>query len=130
MSWLASVFTIGLLGLFAWPFAPMHQRTILAAGGGTLQDTMHLVLSGADTFLFFLAMIFGAGTSGRRFRMFSLATIAVVLACGAYTGMSGAKVSANDPTPWLGVTERIAVFGSMLWIAVASICLMSRPERR
>jgi hypothetical protein len=27
------------LGLL-WPFAAMHQREVLAAGGGTLSDTM------------------------------------------------------------------------------------------
>jgi hypothetical protein len=27
-----------------WPFAAMHQREVLAAGGGTLSDTMHVVL--------------------------------------------------------------------------------------
>ena len=34
------------LGLL-WPLAPMHQREVLAAGGGTLSDTMHVVLGGA-----------------------------------------------------------------------------------
>ena len=33
-----------------WPFATMHQREVLAAGGGTPSDTMHLVL-GAVTVL-------------------------------------------------------------------------------
>src|SRR5262245_36231510 len=33
------------LGLL-WPFAAMHQRDVLAAGGGTLSDTLHLVLGG------------------------------------------------------------------------------------
>ena len=29
----------------AWPLAPMHLRETLAAGGGTLSDTMHLTLA-------------------------------------------------------------------------------------
>src|SRR5215208_5812332 len=36
----------GSLGLL-WPFAPMHQREVLAAGGGTLSDTLHVVLASA-----------------------------------------------------------------------------------
>lgn len=37
------ILAFGSLGLL-WPFAPMHQREVLAAGGGTLSDTMHVVL--------------------------------------------------------------------------------------
>ena len=32
------------LGLL-WPFAPMHQREVLAAGGATPSDTLHQVLA-------------------------------------------------------------------------------------
>jgi len=41
----------GVIGL-AWP--PMHQRAVLAAGGGTLTDTMHLVWSAVTVLLFML----------------------------------------------------------------------------
>ena len=46
--------------------------------------------------------------------------------------MDASKVADNEPTPWVGITERIAVFGSMLWIAVLAIALLrvqaSRPQ--
>jgi len=32
-----------LTGL-VWPFAPMHQREVLAAGGGSLADTVHIIM--------------------------------------------------------------------------------------
>src|SRR5688572_10158430 len=38
------IMAYGALGL-AWPFAPMHLREALAAGGSTLSDTMHIVLA-------------------------------------------------------------------------------------
>src|SRR4030095_2854067 len=41
--------TQSLLGAF-WP--PMHQRAVLAAGGGTLTDTLHLVWAFATGVLF------------------------------------------------------------------------------
>ena len=47
------ILTYASLGLL-WPFAPMHQREVLAAGGGTLGDTMHVVLGGVTVFLMFL----------------------------------------------------------------------------
>ena len=81
----AFVAGIGVLGLVAWPFAPMHQREVLAAGGGTLSDTMHLILGAADTLLFVLSIAFGATAFGKRFRLYSIATILVVLAFGAFT---------------------------------------------
>ena len=38
------------LGLL-WPFAAMHQREVLAAGGATWSDTAHVVLGGVTVFL-------------------------------------------------------------------------------
>ncbi|HYM15925.1 MAG TPA: DUF998 domain-containing protein [Dehalococcoidia bacterium] len=121
---------IGILGLVAWPFAPMHQREILAAGGGTVSDTMHLTLGMVDTLLFVLSIALGATAFGKRFRLYSIATIVLVLAFGAFTGMDASKVADNDPTPWVGIAERIAVFGSMLWIAVLSVTLLRAPTSR
>src|SRR5262245_26676657 len=60
------------LGLL-WPFAAMHQREVLAAGGGTLSDSLHRALGGVTVFLMFLAMGFGAAAFGRRFRLYSIA---------------------------------------------------------
>jgi hypothetical protein len=96
----------------------MHQREVLAAGGGTWQDTMHLALGGTSTLLFFATMAAGAKAFGRGFLGFTLLTVAVVLVAGALTGIESPGVGNDEPTPWLGVWERIAVEGSMLWQAV------------
>lgn len=50
---------------FAWPFAAMHQREVLAAGGGTLSDTLHKVLGVVTVFLFLVTVGFGAAAFGR-----------------------------------------------------------------
>jgi hypothetical protein len=115
---------MAVLGLVAWPFAPMHQREVLAAGDGTLADTMHIALGAADSLLFMLSIAFGATAFGNRFRRYSIATFVLVFACGALTGLEGPKVADNQSTPWIGVTERIVVFGSMLWIAVLAAGLL------
>jgi hypothetical protein len=115
---------MGIVGLVGWPFAPMHQREVLAAGGGTAADTMHLVLAAVNTFLFVLCIAAGAGAFGVRFRIYSLSTLAAVLVFGALTGLNSPNVAADEPTPWLGVTERTAVLGSMLWMAVLSVVLL------
>jgi hypothetical protein len=114
----------GVLGGLAWPFAPMHQREVLAAGGGTLSDTLHIIL-GAVTVLFMLVAIgFGATALGKRFRLYSIATILILLVFGALTGLDGPRIGANLPTPWVGLWERINIYGFLLWVVVLAIVLM------
>ena len=74
----------GSLGLL-WPFAAMHQREVLAAGGGTWSDTMHVVLAGVTVLLMFLVMGFGATAFGKRFRLYSIISGVVLMTFGALT---------------------------------------------
>jgi hypothetical protein len=122
------VAAIGITGILAWPFAPMHRREVLAAGGATFSDTLHIVLATVDSLCFMLSMAIGASALGARFRRYSVATIVTAGAFGALTGPQAPKVQHNEPTPWIGVTERIMIFGSMLWYAVLAIGLMRRKE--
>jgi hypothetical protein len=124
------VIAVGIIGLAAWPFALMHQRQVLAAGGETLVDTLHLVLGMVDTLLFLFIIAFGARAFGKRFLLYSIATILLVMLSGALTGLESPKVAENEPTPWIGISERVAVFGSMLWITVLAICLWRGSVQR
>ena len=118
----------GLIDI-AWPFAPMHQREVLAAGGGTLTDTMHLALGFIDVFLMVLAIGFGAAAFGKRFRLYSIVTIVILLAFGALTGKDASLLEANLPTPWIGVWERISIAAFMLWdIVLAAVLLRIEGE--
>jgi hypothetical protein len=105
-----------------WP--PMHQRAVLAAGGGTLTDTLHLVWAAVTGVFFMFIVGYGAAALGKRFRLYSIVTIAIVLACGAVTGTYASDVQANLPTPWVGVWERISIAALMAWITVLSIALL------
>ena len=123
----------GLLVLYAisgfvWPFAPMHQREVLAAGGDTFSDTMHLVLAGVTSVMFVAMIGLGASAFGKRFRLYSLGTIAMLLVFGGLTGLGAQGVQDNDSTPWLGVFERINVFGAMLWMAAFGLLLWRRQR--
>jgi hypothetical protein len=110
-----------------WP--PMHQRAVLAAGGGTLTDTLHLVWAAVTGLFFMLIVGFGAGALGKRFRLYSIVTIAIVLACGAVTGTYASDVQADLPTPWVGVWERISIATFMTWIAVLATALLRARAR-
>jgi hypothetical protein len=112
-----------------WWFAPMHQREVLAVDGGTWQDTMHLVLGGVSSLLFFIAIAVGAFAFGKWFLVYSLATIAAMLVFGTLMSLQTPNVGSNEPTPWLGIWERLVVEGAMLWQAViASVLLWKQRE--
>jgi hypothetical protein len=113
----------GSLGVL-WPFAPMHLRETLAAGGGTLSDTMHLVLASATVLLMLLAIGAAAAAFGIWFRVYSLATLAILAAFGALTFLDAPRLSANLPTPWIGVWERINVGVFLLWVVVLATTLL------
>ncbi|MBS1124576.1 MAG: hypothetical protein H6Q90_6804 [Deltaproteobacteria bacterium] len=120
----------GLTGL-VWPFAPMHLREVLAAGGGTWTDTMHIVLAMVTVPLMLVAIGVGAAAFGKRFRYYSIASLAILLAFGVLTGRDGPRVGANLPTPWVGVWERILIGVFLLWVVVLAIALLrSARDRR
>jgi hypothetical protein len=117
------ILTYGGLGIL-WPFAPMHLRETLAAGGGTLSDTMHIVLASVTVFLMLLAMGFGAAAFGKRFRHYSIASLVILVTFGVLTFLDAPRLGANLPTPWIGVWERINVGVFLLWVVVLATALL------
>jgi len=116
------VVVYGALGL-VWPFAPMHLREALAAGGGTLSDTIHIVLGAVTVVLMLLAMMFGAGAFGVWFQLYSMASLVVLVAFGALMFWDAPRIGANLPTPWIGVWERIDLGVFLLWVVVLAVTL-------
>ncbi|MGZ5133858.1 MAG: DUF998 domain-containing protein, partial [Flavitalea sp.] len=119
----------GLLGI-GWPLAPMHQREVIAAGGGTLSDTMHIVFSIVTSLLMLLAMGFGSMALGRRFRFYSILTIQVLLVFGVMTAFEAPQLESNLPTPMLGVWERILIGVFLLWVMVLAVTLLTKTVDR
>ena len=119
----------GALGL-VWPFAPMHLREALAAGGGTLSDTMHIVLASVTVSLMLLAMAFGAAAFGSRFRLYSIVSLAILVVFGALTFLDAPGIAANLPTPWIGVWERIFMGVFLFWVAVLAVALLRIGDTR
>jgi hypothetical protein len=115
----------GLVG-FLWPFFPMNPR----GAERTLSDTGHIVLSIVSVLLIVLYIGFGAAAFGKRWRLYSIGTLLVLLAFGALAGLDGPRIEANLPTPWLGVTERISLGGWLLWVAVLATALLRAEAQR
>jgi hypothetical protein len=113
----------GTLG-FSWP--PMHLREVIAAGGGTISDTMHIVFAAVTVLLMILMIGIGAAAFGKTFRMYSIATILVLAIFGALTGMDSPRMSENLPTPLIGVWERINIGVYMIWVIVLAIILLKK----
>jgi len=117
-----------IIGFF-WPFAPMHQRVVLAAGGGTISDILHIAISMITVPLMMLAIGFGARAFQKPFRIYSIITLLVLIGFGILTAIDGPKISRNFPTPWIGVWERVLIGVFLVWIIVLAISLL-RSERK
>jgi hypothetical protein len=113
-----------------WPFAPMHQRAVLAVGGNSLSDTMHLTLAGVSVLVMVAAMGFGAASFGMQFRSYTIVTILVLLVFGILTAQDAPKVQANLPTPFAGIWERINIGAFLLWVVVLAMILLRKERPR
>lgn len=109
------------LGLF-WP--PMHQREVLAAGGGTLTDTLHIAFTFVTVPLMLLIIGFGAAAFGKMFRLYSILTIIALIGFGILTGLAAPRMEQNLPTPWMGIWERISIGTYMVWQLVFAVILL------
>jgi hypothetical protein len=113
----ALVIIDGVVSLY-WP--PMHPR----GTDFTLTDTLHIVWAMVTVLLMMLAIGFGAAAFGKRFRLYSIATMLILVVFGALTGMDGPRIAANLPTPWVGVWERISIAAFLLWVVVLAKTLL------
>jgi hypothetical protein len=122
-----------LIGYAAFGFAggvlfPMKPREALAAGEGTLRNTMHIPATALMSLFIVLAVGFGSTLLGKRFQYYSYATIAILLVFGALTSLQAGRITTNEPTPWAGIEERLNSYGIMLWVAVLAVGLLRGQE--
>jgi hypothetical protein len=116
----------GLIGL-TW--SPMHQREVLAAGGGTFTDTWHLVMATVTVLLMFFSIGLGAAAFGKGFRFYSIVTILVFVVFGILTFSEAPNVDKNGSTPYIGLWERINIAAFMTWILVFANILLKAVKK-
>jgi hypothetical protein len=107
----------GVIGIF-WP--PMHLR----GAEFTLTDALHIVFSIVTVGIFMLEIGFGAGAFGKRFRIYSIATIIVMTAFGILTAIDAPRIAANLPTPWIGIWERLSIGVYLVWVVTLAVALL------
>jgi hypothetical protein len=113
------LFAYGAVGI-AWPFAPMHMR----GEQTSVTDVVHLVLGLFTVLSNLLAIGFGASAFGKPFRIYSIATILVLLISGTLMGIESPRVGANLPTSLVGIWERISIAGFMIWVVILALVLL------
>ncbi len=120
LSILANLIIIyGVISL-AWPLAPMHLRGAEFA----LTDAMHITLGILTILLMMIIIGFGAAGFGKGFRLYSILTMVIFIVFGTLTGIDSPRIAENQPTPWIGVWERINIGAFMLWIIILGILLL------
>jgi hypothetical protein len=102
----------------------MHVR-----GTGTVADDLPHIMAGlAATAVILVTMGVGSVALGRRFRIFSWTTVATILVFGALTVPFGVKLAHGEPTPGMGLLERVAYYSILVWVAVLSVALLRRAS--
>ena len=108
----------GLLG----SFFPAYPR-----GSGGFNDSLpHIILTAVLVVLMLGAVGFGAFSLGTRFRIYSLATLATIVALGIAAGVYGSRLAARQPTPGFGIVERALIYAFLVWAAVLGVALVRR----
>jgi len=110
-----------------WPqFYPENMSQSVDA----FTNTMHIVITGVvvTTWL----AILGVATASYKgwLRFYSIGTIGVVLVFGGgLAGWQGALMAAGQPHPWLGLVERINIYGFYAWMSVLAVVTVREVRR-
>ena len=112
------VFANAANSLVLWNFFPMHMRGVPP----TLIDAMHGILA-INPFVL-LSIVFGIAAFTRSFRAYSAATVLVLLVPAVLSFSHVTAFAANQPTPGMGLAERVAQYGYQLWQAMLAVVLM------
>ncbi len=123
-----------LVGLAGGLLFRMNTREVLAAGDGDWRGSLHIPTTMVMSLFLLAGMGFAATLFGRGFRWYTYGTVVVLAVFAALVGRQAGAVEANEPTPWLGVLERVNIYATMLWVAVLATALLrvqptSAPRR-
>lgn len=116
------------INCFVWVFAPMHLREVLASGGETMSDTMHLVIAGIVVCTMLTAMALSATAYSRLFKRYVIFSMILLALGGIMTTIESGNVAKNLPTPWIGVWERINIVVFLVWVSVVGYLQETRTK--
>lgn len=111
---------LGVMALTIGMFVPMQLR----GSEQGLSGALHLIEGMLAMILIFTAMGFAATAFGSKFRFYTIFTIIIAIAFGAWAGMDAPLVEQGLSTPWLGVKERIFWYAYQSWYIVLAYILL------
>lgn len=120
------IMTYAIFSMITPLFFQMDMRGAEMTPRGSLHGPMTAVMS----LFILLSMGFGAFLAGRRFRAYSFTTIVIVILFGVLTGLQAPRLEAGQSTPWMGLSERINIYATMLWFALLTIALLRSQAGR
>lgn len=120
------LFALGFLALTVGQFVPMRPR---GAEQGLL-GALHLAEGLVAMVILVAAMAFAAAALDRRFRAYTILTIGVMVAFGAWSMMDAPRIEAGLATPWVGVKERVFWYAYQLWFIVLALKLLYEHRSR
>lgn len=100
---------------------PLFFPAPLRGTEATIANIMHLPFTGLEVLCILLSVGFGAAANGKWFRLYSIGTILFITLFGAWAGLAVPQISSQQSTPWLGIIERIMIYGYMLWVMIFAI---------
>ena len=127
LRFVAALFVFDAVFGFFWP--PMHQREVIAAGGGTYTDTMRLLWGYITIGLMLLRIGIGAAAFGNKFRVLSILVVIVFVVFGILTGLESPGIESGQPTPYIGIWDRINIGAYMVWVIAFAIALLLKNEK-
>jgi hypothetical protein len=102
----------------------MNTREVLAAGEGDWRGSLHVPVTMVMSLSLLVGMGFAATLLGRGFRWYTVGTILTLLTFGGLVGTQAGAIEANEPTPWMGLAERVNIYATMLWVAALATGLL------
>ncbi len=118
---------LGILDLLG----PLFSLNISQAVG-SVTNVIHVIVTVVTMILIFLILGFGAFSHRIWFRYYTFFTILIFIMTGVWALLEIPRLAAGTPTLWLGIRERIGIYGYMLWMAMLAITLLhaSKVEDR
>jgi hypothetical protein len=119
----AGIFLVGA-GLVGFP-----THTVFAMSSRWMEtgfnDTMHIILTGVFSLFVVVAMVLSAVAYRGAFRLYTIATVLVMIGFGAAASFAIQGIEQNM-TPWAGAFERINAYAYFAWLVVLALTVIRR----
>jgi hypothetical protein len=92
---------------------------------GSFTNIIHMIVTALTMICLLLIIGFSSAAADRKwFRYYSIATILIFLVMGFWSFLDVTLIASGLPVVWLGIRERIGIYGYMLWMLIFSLFLL------